>query len=65
MDRFEGYDRLMGLNIFYIYEQLEAQVVDIKDDMVCVHYNGWERRWDEWINLESPRIALFRTYTVG
>jgi hypothetical protein len=30
-----------------------------------VHYNGWDHRWDEWIDIDSPRIALFRTYTVG
>jgi hypothetical protein len=40
-------------------------VIDIKDNKVFVHYNGWGRRWDEWIDLDSPRIALFRTYTVG
>jgi hypothetical protein len=28
---------------------LEAEIIDIKSDMVRVHYNGWGRRWDEWI----------------
>lgn len=40
-------------------------MIDIKDNMVFVHYNGWGRRWDEWIDIDSNRIAIFRTYTVG
>lgn len=44
---------------------MEAQVVEVRDQKVYVHYNGWAKRWDEWINMDSSRIALFRTYTVG
>lgn len=29
-----------------------------------MHFNGWGSRWDEWIDNDSPRIAVFRTYTV-
>lgn len=28
---------------------LEAEIIDIRTDMVRIHYNGWGRRWDEWI----------------
>ena len=52
--------------LFYPYNfiQLEAQVMDEKDGKVFIHYNGWGNRWDEWIDMDSPRIALFRTYTL-
>ena len=30
---------------------------------VYVHYNGWPSRWDEWIPVDSPRLAPFRTRT--
>lgn len=37
----------------------------VEENRIFVHYNGWGRRWDEWIQTDSPRIATFRTYTVG
>lgn len=42
---------------------LEAQVVDVSASQVFIHYNGWPGRWDEWIDLISPRIQYFRTHT--
>ena len=48
----------------------EAEIIDIKFDMVKVHYNGWSRRWDEWISFNrqnfnnSPRIDFFRSHTI-
>ena len=44
---------------------LEAEVIGIREHQVYVHYNGWGRRWDEWIDMSSPRIATFRSYTVN
>jgi len=46
-----------------INEWLEAQVIDIKDSKAFIHYNGWGSRWDEWIDMDSDRIQLFRTHT--
>ena len=46
-----------------INEWLEAQVIDVKENKVHIHYNGWGTRWDEWIIMDSDRIQLFRTYT--
>jgi len=46
-----------------IDQWLEAQVIDLKDDKVYVHYNGWGTRWDEWIEMKSDRIMPFRYYT--
>ena len=31
---------------------------------ILVHYNGFERKWDEWIEIHSPRIAPFRTQSI-
>ena len=42
----------------------EAQIVKIEGGKGFIHYNGWGDRWDEWIKLDSPRIALFRTHTI-
>ena len=47
-----------------INQWLEAQVVEIRDNKAYIHYNGWGTRWDEWIEMNSPRIALFRTHTI-
>lgn len=43
---------------------MEAQVINIREGQAFIHYNGWGTRWDEWIEMNSPRIALFRTHTV-
>ena len=42
-----------------IDQWLEAEVIDVSDDKVLIHYNEWASRWDEWINMNSPRIAPF------
>ena len=44
---------------------LEAQVIEISEDKkkVKIHYNHWDNRWDEWININSPRIMPFRYHT--
>jgi hypothetical protein len=46
-----------------IDQWLEAQVIDVKDDKVYIHYNGWGTRWDEWIEMKSDRIRPFRFHT--
>lgn len=47
-----------------VNQWLEATVMDIRNDSLFVHYNGWPARWDEWIDASSPRIAPFRTRTM-
>ena len=44
---------------------LEAQVVEISEDKkkVKIHYNHWGNRWDEWLDINSPRIMPFRYHT--
>lgn len=43
---------------------LEATILEVNYDSIYVHYNGWQTRWDEWIEKNSPRIAPFRTKTM-
>lgn len=47
-----------------IGQWLEAQVIQLRESQVFVHYNGWGVRWDEWIDCKSPRISVFRAHTV-
>lgn len=42
---------------------LEAQVINVKDNSVQIHYNRWGTRWDEWIEMNSERIMPFRFHT--
>lgn len=46
--------------IRFFHYQLEAQVLCVRGNYAQVHYNGWVSRWDEWIDMNSPRIAPFR-----
>lgn len=43
-----------------IDQWLEAQIIQVRNNQVYVHYNGWGTRWDEWIEMSSPRIAAFK-----
>lgn len=44
-----------------IEQWLEATIVRTDREFVLIHYNGWPQRWDEWLHVDSPRIAPFRT----
>lgn len=48
-----------------VNQWLEATIMNINLDRctIFVHYNGWPQRWDEWISIDSPRIAPFRSRT--
>lgn len=37
---------------------------DTDHDMVKVRYFGWSSKFDEWINMESPRLAPLHTKTL-
>eukprot|EP00826_Nyctotherus_ovalis_P001121 TRINITY_DN1013_c0_g1_i5.p1 TRINITY_DN1013_c0_g1~~TRINITY_DN1013_c0_g1_i5.p1 ORF type:complete len:194 (+),score=25.88 TRINITY_DN1013_c0_g1_i5:488-1069(+) len=43
---------------------LEAQVIDTRLREVKIHYNEWTNNWDEWLPLDSDRIAIFRSHTI-
>jgi hypothetical protein len=44
-----------------------ARVVDVDDERVKIHFEGWSSRSDEWVfkKLESHRFALLGTHTDG
>ena len=44
---------------------LEATVVAVRDSFVFIHYNGWDRRWDEWLHVVGlmNRFQLFHIIT--
>ena len=42
---------------------LEAQVLDLRNERAYIQYFGMSTSWNEWININSSRIAGFRTYT--
>eukprot|EP01083_Nonionella_stella_P103309 294895_1 len=43
-----------------------GQVAAVRGEThVKVHYRGWSDKWDEWVAVDSDRIAPFRTHTSG
>jgi len=32
---------------------LEAQIIDVNGPMVAIHYKGWKRKYDEWLDLSK------------
>jgi len=44
---------------------LEAEVLKIRGKQALIHFNGYAYRMDEWIDMNSPRIAAFRAHTVN
>ena len=47
-----------------IDQWLEAQIIKTSGSKAFIHYNGWGARWDEWIELPSARMKLFRSHTI-
>jgi len=42
-----------------------ANIRDVKEDKVFVHFINWSSKWDEWIDRSSDRLAPVNTYTTG
>jgi len=40
---------------------MEAQIVDMKNNLSYIHYIGKDKTQDEWISNDSSRISLFRS----
>ena len=34
-----------------------GQIVDVAEGRVLAHYDGWPSKWDEWLDVGSPRLA--------
>lgn len=42
-----------------------ARVVDKRENEIYIHYEGWSDRWNEWIPINSERLAPYRTRSKG
>ena len=40
-----------------------GQVVEIRDAVVRIRFDGWSDKWNEWIVFKSTRLAPLHTYT--
>lgn len=38
----------------------KAEIIDLKDDEMKIHYMGYPSQYDEWISMDSERIAAKR-----
>lgn len=43
----------------------ESTVRMVKEGKVCIHFNGWASNWDEWVPVDSERLAPKNTHTTG
>ena len=43
---------------------IEGQVTSVKENKIKVQYIGFPPNMNEWLNVTSDRVALFRTYTL-
>ena len=41
----------------------ESTVRDVKDNKVFIHFKQWGSHWDEWIDVDSERLAPLHTHT--
>ena len=42
---------------------LEARVIEINEQKVKVHYKGFVAKFDEWIELPSPRVEPISAFS--
>lgn len=49
-----------------LHEQVyyEAIVRERKDNMIKVHFYRWPSKFDEWIDINSGRLAPYKSYTM-
>jgi len=40
-----------------------GQIVQIKDEIALIRFNGWTDKWNEWIPFKSTRLAPLHSYT--
>eukprot|EP01084_Bolivina_argentea_P062787 114772_1 len=41
-----------------------AQVIDIKDNQLKIHWYGWALKYDEWTNKHDQKLAPLQTHTL-
>ena len=35
----------------------QCKILDIRDDLMKIHYHRWNSMYDEWLQLDSPRLV--------
>jgi hypothetical protein len=41
----------------------EGTILKISEDDIYIHFNGWSRKWDQWFDKNSDKLAKRGTYT--
>eukprot|EP00475_Leptophrys_vorax_P014550 TRINITY_DN20866_c0_g1_i1.p1 TRINITY_DN20866_c0_g1~~TRINITY_DN20866_c0_g1_i1.p1 ORF type:complete len:205 (+),score=32.98 TRINITY_DN20866_c0_g1_i1:100-714(+) len=49
----------------HVHQWYVCTVREAKGDMVYIHFEGWPGRWNQWIRVDSDRIAPMLTHTNG
>lgn len=52
------------LDTFSHWTEAQIKQINIQTNKALIHYLGMSTFLDEWISLDSPRLALFRTHTI-
>ena len=52
------------LDTFSHWTEAQIKQLNIQTNKALIHYLGMSTFLDEWISLDSPRLALFRTHTI-
>jgi len=41
----------------------KATVIDVREGMLKIHFEGWSSKWDEWIPVRARRIQPYKSQT--
>lgn len=41
-----------------------ARILEREGSKIYVHYEGWSDKWNEWVDIDSGRVAKLRTHTL-
>ena len=52
------------LDTFSHWTEAQIKQINVQTNKALIHYLGMSTFLDEWISLDSPRLALFRTHTI-
>lgn len=44
---------------------LSAVIVEVEENNIRVHFDGWPAKWDEWMKIGSYKVSPFRKHSVG
>lgn len=42
-----------------------SKIIDVDDNLIKVHFDGWPHKWDEWMKITSYKVNPFRKHSVG